>query len=446
LQVGIALGQFNLNRSPQLSRSEFINWFIETGLVVWPPADLSPPPDLSDRLDASLVVHCASGGSGPLWQYETAAGWRPLLPDQSFYELMPWPDGGLFLGSRQELEDGLQVTFSRYLNGRLIPIHQFQIANPSPNQYPFQYGGLYPGLFFSLHATILFVVDQNDWIPYTADCDDNGCALTQVGGGDHWRLNIWSPDGRYAFVYQDDETVQLIDQAGNPIRELRQVGLISAVQWLDNERFIVAASHSGPQGSNITESVTIGYAAGEQPDRIIPVADLLNDQDANLYLHILPVGNSDLNNNRVILIGERGGPPTSGSPRLLLFSLELEGAEPTLRPLPATTTLYLSAFPFLSPNGRWLTLVSMDDAQTLVEIIDLDNETNWPVDLAEPWIIPDGFWAAPNFSNQPSWSPDGRWLSISHAGIIHLLDPERAEHTVLTPPQPGCMAAAWLSR
>ena len=443
LQVGVALGQFNLNRSPQLSRSELINWFIKTELVIWSPADLSPTPP---ELNVNLAVHCRDNGSGSLWQYETAAGWRPLLPDQLFYEFLPWPGGGLFLGSRQELEDGLQVTFSRFTNGRLLPIYQFQPANPTPTQHPFQYGGMYPSLFFSMPTPVLFIVDQNDWLSYTADCDDNGCVLTPLGGNNTWEFTIWSPDGRYGLVYQNDGHGRLVNQAGNTLRELPQVSFGSA-QWLDSERFIFAASQPAMRGPNITASLIIAHAGGERPDQIIPTADLLNDQDENLYLQLLPVGASGLN-DRVILLGERAGPPVSGRPRLLLFSFELSGAEPTLtlRPLPTTKATYLGAFPLLSPDGRWLTLFSMDNAQTFVEIIDLDHETNWQVDLAEPWIMPDGFWAAPDFNNLPSWSPDGRWLSISHAGIIHLLDPERGEQTALTPPQPGCQSSAWLTR
>jgi hypothetical protein len=446
LQIGAALIQFSRYRSSpnQFSPTELMTWLTDMGLMVWPPHYAPPPHDMP----GGLTVHCGGDGGGTLWQYETAAGWRPLLPDQSFYEIMPWPGGGLFLGSRQELDDGLQVTFSRYLDGRLMTIHQFQPANPSPNQHPFQYGGLYPGLLFSSALPILFVIDQdeNNWTPYMADCDDNDCALIEIGGGDPWRITIWSVDGRYGLVYLDNDSVQVVDQTDAAIRELPSAG-IGSVKWLDNERFLNIPPPE-PGGPYVTENLIIGYAAGDQPDRVIAVADLLDEEERAVSLHLeMSPFSMHSPRNQVILIGQsRGSTTVTGRPGMQLFSFELDGAEPKLKRLPVTAAaMQMGGWPLLSPDGRWLTLVSMDYAQRYVEIIDLDGETNWRVDsFGEPNSIALDLLEQPGLSNFPHWSPDGRWLTVSHAGVVHLFDPEQREQVALALPQAGCAGSAWL--
>jgi hypothetical protein len=359
---------------------------------------------------------------------------------------MAWPGGGLFLGSRQELDDGLQVTFSRYLGGRLTTIHQFQPANPGPNRYPFQYGGLYPALFVSGTFPILFVVDQDNWIRYMADCDDNDCALAQIGGGDPWRITIWSPDGRYGLVYQDSGSVQVVDQTGAAIRELPSAD-IGSIQWLDNERFLYIPQPK-PGGPYVTENLIIGYAAGNQPDRVIAVADLLDEEEqaVNLHLEMSPFSMSGPR-NQVVLVGQgRGSTTVAGWSGTQLFSFELEGAEPKLKRLPVTAaTMQMGAMPLLSPDGRWLTLVSMDHTQPFVEALDLDGGDNWRVDsFSEPNSIVLSLLEEYSFSNLPHWSPDGRWFTMSHAGLVQLFNPEQREWVALAPPQPGCAASAWL--
>jgi hypothetical protein len=450
LQLAVALIRHNqAGTATPPGRVETVAWLEAIGVTLPPPADPSTAPPSLAAANGLVTLCYGAGGGRYLWQYEAVGDdWQAQLPSQQFYEAMPWPGGGLFLGSREETGDGLEVTFSRYVDGRLLPIHRFQPRATQRGQ-PYEFGGLFPaGLFGMFYSIMLNIVDGDDWRMYQVDeaaCDESGCALINLSDGTLPRF--WSPDGRHLLLYPDEETLELRDQANNLLRTFTRQGDEMA-QWLDNERFIFLSlnmTQSGPADMRIT----VAHVTGGKPDWIIdPVAALaarLPEPPANVWLmpfHHLP------ESDRLIMIGEWSSPGVADT-TFGFALLQLDETQPILTPLPINreTLDNIWRFPTVSPDNRWLVMSGANGSQFFTELVDLDRIERQRVSLpvardliSELWL-----WEVFSRSNAPLiWSPDGRWLVLDHHGAFYLLDPAENELTALMSPQPGCVSAAWL--
>jgi hypothetical protein len=439
LQLGTALIQYNVQRYDRLSgRSEIVSILGQMGLLDWPPPVALPLPTTAVTDD--MVVHCTTAAGGRLWQYDRLGdAWQLLLPQQSVYEFMPWPGGaGLFLGSREETAAGLQVTFSRYLDGRLFPIYQFQPAAAAHSSRPYEFGRLLRrGQDNSQLMLLAGSVDarQRYWLD-GAGCTASDCPLTRLD--DTLNGMGWSPDGRYGFV-QERNGFWLIDETGEQLRSLNMPGT-----WLDNERFAyVTWPTRFLPGAQVAPELVIVAVSPDEPDWVIPLADLLAQQGAGQNLFLGTVLANPVDRDSLVLMGTRVWFDTGPQDTRYYFALlELDQPAAKLTLLP-TNIQWPETFPTISPDGRWLILIGPRDDLPILELVDLQQEAGWYAPLATsadlvaslPW----------QWGHLPvTLAPDGRTLAVLYAGIIHLFDLVTGEPAALVPPQPGCMNLAWL--
>jgi hypothetical protein len=439
LQLGTALIQYNVQHYERLfGRSEIVSILGQMGLLDWPPPVALPPP--ATAVTDDLVVHCTTAAGGRLWQYDRLGdAWQPLLPQQLFYEFMPWPGGeGFFLGSREETAAGLEVTFSRYLDGRLFPIYQFQPAAAAHSGRPYEFGGLLRrGQDNSQLMLLVGSADarQRYWLD-GAGCTASDCPLTRLD--DTLNGMGWSPDGRYGFV-QERNGFWLIDETGEQLRSLNMPGT-----WLDNERFAyVTWPTRFLPGAQVAPELVIVAVSPDEPDWVIPLADLLAQQGAGQNLFLGTVLANPVDRDSLVLMGTRVWFDTGPQDTRYYFALlELDQPAAKLTLLP-TNIQWPETFPTISPDGRWLILIGPRDDLPILELVDLQQEAGWYAPLATsadlvaslPW----------QWGHLPvTLAPDGRTLAVLYAGIIHLFDLVTGEPAALVPPQPGCMNLAWL--
>jgi hypothetical protein len=457
LQLGVSLArqsqQYPAAYSSPMERMQSVRWLAEAGLYLWPPSAL--PPALAEPPPADLVLHCAAAEGGSLWRYKALTGdWQPLLPELDVYEFAAWPDyDSLFVGTRHQENGEVWTAVSRYRDGRLIPIHRFQ---------SFEAEGYAAGL----HARgsgddrrlILYASETPSapppnapWKQYQLDseaCDEAGCPLTPL---DNYFWEVQSPDGRHSlrFVFdQGPSALWLTDQQG---ALLRQVGRSHNFNWLSHERYVyielLLPYQPVPQ---MRYQLNIGHIAQDEPEFTASLEELFTAQGVVADDEMVSFGEwvfNPVRSNQSVVVARRldAAVPWSAG-ESLFFLLELDQLTPgeiEVRVLP-TTIAEMTNSPMFDGDGRWLILIGRDGRQLVMELVDLTGPETRRVVLSDQPGLFDGLFIVSNYM-PTSWSPDGRWLSLLHEGLVHLVELETANHAVLVPPQPGCINLAWLT-
>ena len=456
LQTGLILVRYNQQRPAQNpspnSWMQAVLWLDEAGLYPWPPPDLPPAPA---ALPGDLALHCPTLSGGGLWQYATASGeWRPLLPEVNVHEFFAWPGGdGFLIGSRQMHKEETWVELSRYRDGRLIPIRSFLgvgLEGPAAGLQSERGDGRY--------LTLYTYNPSGLWDRYRLDseqCDQNGCPLTPLDSENWWEN--WSPDGRHALRIVSEQrgpnafrlSLWLTDNAGDLLREIGFGYTDSA--WLSHDRFIYAEITFGDGATpQATYRLHLSRVDQDEPEVTITAEEMFAAHGLDIVDKWLAFGGFLVNPyqpDQIIVLANQSR--LNGAPNMIYSSippvlLETEQAtgEIKTRLLPSAVTELIAA-PTLSRDGRYLILIGREGMKTVVEMIDLQGESAERIVIAEQ----------PNFFvglftifglNQPTWSPDGRWLAMMDEGVVHLIEVETANHAVLIPPQPGCAHLAWI--
>jgi hypothetical protein len=452
LQTGLTLVRHNLQRpvhypSPH-RRMQAVLWLSEAGLYAWPPPDLPPAPA---ALPADFVLHCPTLTGGGLWQYTGGGEWRPRLAQTNVHEFAPWPGGdGFFIGSRQLHKEETWVVLSRYRDGRLIPIRSFLDAGlegPAAVLQPASDGR---------HLTLYTTDRTGQWDRYRLDsqqCDESGCPLTLLDNENWWEN--WSPDGRHGLRIVPQQngpgTLWLTAGDGVPLREVGP-GYTNAA-WLNTDQFVYAdiSFGSGP-APLATYRLHLGRVDQDAPELTVTAEELFAAHGLNVADKWLAFGGFLTNPHQphqlIVLTNWHGFnlSPNAFYPGVpLLFLLEMAPAAGTFNTsmLPTDLTELIAA-PTFSRDGRHLVLIGHQEAKTVVELVDLrDGTTEQVVINTQPHLL-DGLFTVFGMM-APAWSPDGRWLAMIYDGVVHFLDVETAAHTILVPPQPGCMSLAWLN-
>ena len=451
LQTGLTLVRHNLQRpvhypSPH-RRMQAVLWLSEAGLYAWPPPDLPPAPA---ALPADFVLHCPTLTGGGLWQYAAGGEWRPLLPEINVHEFAPWPGGdSFFIGSRQQHKEETWVELSRYRDGRLIPIRSFLDAGlegPAAVLQPASDGR---------HLTLYTTDRTGQWDRYRLDsqqCDESSCPLTLLDNENWWEN--WSPDGRHGLRIAPQQngpgTLWLTAGDGVPLREVGP-GYTNAA-WLNTDQFVYTdiSFGSGP-APLATYRLHLGRVDQDAPELTVTAEELFAAHGLNVADKWLAFGgflsNPHQPHQLIVLTNWHGFnlSPNAFYPGVpLLFLLEMAPAAGTFNTSLLPTGLTELIAHTFSRDGRHLVLIGHQEVKTVMELVNLHDGTAEQAVLSTQPHFLDGLLTA--FGTiEPAWSPDGRWLAMIYDGVVHFLDVETAAHTILVPPQPGCMSLAWLN-
>jgi hypothetical protein len=266
-------------------------------------------------------------------------------------------------------------------------------------------------------------------------CDENGCLLQQLAG-----YTQWSPASDHTIVSRRDG-LWLGDGNGEPQQPL-EPGF--SPFWLDDANYGYARYNYSDEGAAQVEIVT-GAVGREGVEVALRSTGFVVSGGGTFfidYVAVNPVSPSQLLISGPVLKANEN--------EYIILSLQLHRPETlrliarlpdTLRGLPgALTPTGYPPFSF-SPDGRWLTVSAAAEPATAgwtVHLYDLQTGVRREYDVHYP--------AYPAKYPFTAWSANGEWLTIVEDGYLRFVAPAYDYERLVPHPYDACLFAAWVNR
>lgn len=240
---------------------------------------------------------------------------------------------------------------------------------------------------------------------------------------------VWSPDGQHTIIRQEEQTLWLGDGDGRPIR---RIGSGVNPFWLDEQTY-------GFVNVSRTAVLTATLDAPRRV-RLVTLPDLVTTLSAYLTEYGLAIGEvavspADFN---LLFVTVNSQPPEL-VPTTRQSSYVFSFNQQTGEIIPRISREGGPRFspPSFSPDGRWLTLSAFDEGDT-ARYLYLHN-----IAANQTTIIPAySRYVFPVYH----WSAGSDWLVLVNDGLLYLVAPDYNYHAVILPESPGCDFAAWVKK
>jgi hypothetical protein len=266
------------------------------------------------------------------------------------------------------------------------------------------------------------------------ECLAGPCQIQSVTG-----FPIWSKDGNHTLVvrlnHSGQTSLYLGDQMGQPLEFL---GIGSSPFWINDTQFgyirPVNVTLEGQVLSEDGEEIVTGWIPGES-DLRRPVKTVAN---TDIIQQLLPpdVQTGPIRIMTVMINPEKPDswiiaaiPSESiGNRNSLIFELDLEAQELAL--LLSLGNEQLEMPIFTSPDDRFLSVVTSDENESNLYILDLSTDRI----------------TKSNHGFPSDWSSDGRWMLFFEEGNPLLFAPETDQELDIPLDIPGCYSAVWTAQ
>ncbi|MBE2197420.1 MAG: hypothetical protein IAE79_02345 [Anaerolinea sp.] len=275
-------------------------------------------------------------------------------------------------------------------------------------------------------ANAVFLVGGRASTPYALlnldACRNTGeCALSSLLG-----RPIWSPDGQQTILVGSPAgsgADVLLFRAAAQGQQVEMVGTGQYPFWLDNDTIAylearavvaIAGADSAPTTALLLDEV-LALAQVAAPDDWQLQFISVNPQDAGMLLLVLAnVGIGDAH----------------------LLAYHQESGDVTVRLSWAHREVSSMAQAVLSPDGRWLALLSFADQEQgwILQLHDLAQDSTRYYQLGT---------AVFGMIRPSAWSADGQWLALAHDGDVRLFALDAAYERRFAPERMMCDQAVW---
>ena len=396
----------------------------------------TPPPAPLPAQDLQLLCRPVSGRTLALYRYDLAAqslAFATNLDHTTAFMVGLPDDAGVAVGerlgtnanARQSMflwEDGVKTIIS--WEGSGTPVALPSMTDPSGN-------------FLLLDS----VNESTVGLLNLAGCrQGSSCDLTVPSG-----FPVWSPDGERAILINvgtgqgsvrravgtlflsegDGENEQFLGSGATPF-------------WLDDETFgfVTLDRVSLEQGIYIA---TVDEATAE-PELILSAAELAaalpeSQQPDSLHLDYVAATPTDPD---LLLIATAD--PLVQAGRSYLFAFSRETGEVSMRlEIEGETRQYQRGYRF-SPDGRWLLISSLNNADPVwfLYLYNIETGNTMTFTVNDTYRLPLHWYI--------DWPADGQWLSLPERGFVRLIAPDHNYERLLIPEDRVCTAAAWVNK
>lgn len=256
-------------------------------------------------------------------------------------------------------------------------------------------------------------------------CQNTGeCTLSSLLG-----RPLWSPDGQQTILLGNPAgsgADVLLFRAAAQGQQVEMVGMGQYPFWLDNDTIAylearavvaIAGADSAPTTALLLDEV-LALAQVAAPDDWQLQFISVNPQDADMLLLVLV---------------------NAGTGETHLLAYQRESGDVTVRLSWTHREVSSMAQAVLSPDGRWLALLSFADREQgwILQLHDLaqeDNTYRYPLGMGMVTSV---------MLNPSAWSADGQWLALAYDDDARLFALDAAYERRFAPERMACDQAAW---